>query len=442
MRALIDRAAAIAAKSAKLSQRGRRSVVLGVLAALVVLLFLTMSLEREEVQRLTGRLAEFQKYLSPSRTSMTTPTSSSSSDRHGSEVDLTEPFKSYPTKLSTAYSPRMIPGKVVIASMMNGQTYSGDAYLDVATEVRKRQEFADRNGMFYFHNTITDIHDDFGKLMWEKPKTIRAALAAYPEAEWVWWLDMDAMIMVHEIDMQSYLLSEPAFQRERINPDTDQEFIKSINEWFTNKPEARDGWRTEMMAKSYEETEWIIALDQNGFNAGSFLVRRRPAADTVLDLWVNEYFQKSGVDYGEQGLLERLMHNHTSVQSHTMVVRQDIINAYFWTWTPGKPICHIPGCWSICKLLWPVMEDARDLPLKDQPKELHGIDGARYREEMLRLRGQDWIDAHPRLFMSDEEKEAERKQREEEEAARKQGEEEEAAKNQKEEEEAAPPRFA
>ena|SRR5947207_1039860 len=42
-------------------------------------------------------------------------------------------------------------------------------------------------------------------LVWGKLAAVMEAFEKYPDAEWVWWLDMDAIIMSN-IDLYSYIL--------------------------------------------------------------------------------------------------------------------------------------------------------------------------------------------------------------------------------------------
>ena len=49
--------------------------------------------------------------------------------------------------------------------------------------------------------------------VWAKIPAISRAFNTYPEAEWVWWLDADAIIMTSHIDLYEHLLNPTALQR-------------------------------------------------------------------------------------------------------------------------------------------------------------------------------------------------------------------------------------
>ena len=62
-----------------------------------------------------------------------------------------------------------------------------------------------------YHNMMVDL----GKYtqfegrhpVWRKLGAIMEAFEIYPEAEWVWWLDIDAIIMTPTVDLYAYLLA-------------------------------------------------------------------------------------------------------------------------------------------------------------------------------------------------------------------------------------------
>lgn len=43
--------------------------------------------------------------------------------------------------------------------------------------------------------------------VWAKMSAIMEAFETYPSAEWVWWLDVDAIIMTPHVDLHEYLLN-------------------------------------------------------------------------------------------------------------------------------------------------------------------------------------------------------------------------------------------
>jgi hypothetical protein len=62
---------------------------------------------------------------------------------------------------------------------------------------------------FQFSNTSHPV--------WAKMPAISATLDKFPLAEWVWWLDADAIIMTPHIDLYEYLLSPAALKNNLIH---------------------------------------------------------------------------------------------------------------------------------------------------------------------------------------------------------------------------------
>jgi len=53
--------------------------------------------------------------------------------------------------------------------------------------------------------------------VWGKIPAILEALEKYPSAEWVWWLDIDAVIMSLSIDLYDHLLHPTVLRRKLVS---------------------------------------------------------------------------------------------------------------------------------------------------------------------------------------------------------------------------------
>src|SRR5437868_6070380 len=53
--------------------------------------------------------------------------------------------------------------------------------------------------------------------VWSKFAAIQFAMTQFPSAEWIWWLDMDALIMTPSIDLQERLLSPDGMVNRLLN---------------------------------------------------------------------------------------------------------------------------------------------------------------------------------------------------------------------------------
>ena len=58
---------------------------------------------------------------------------------------------------------------------------------------------------------------DFGvKIYWNKIPILQEAFQRFPKAQWVWWLDLDAIIMNPALDLHSHLLSSEGMERQLV----------------------------------------------------------------------------------------------------------------------------------------------------------------------------------------------------------------------------------
>jgi len=55
--------------------------------------------------------------------------------------------------------------------------------------------------------------------VWGKLPAIMEAFKKYPTTEWIWWLDIDAVIMSPEVDLYEHLLAPSVLSRTLIEGD-------------------------------------------------------------------------------------------------------------------------------------------------------------------------------------------------------------------------------
>jgi hypothetical protein len=90
--------------------------------------------------------------------------------------------------------------------------------------------------------------------VWGKLPAILEAFRKYPNADWVWWLDVDAVIMNPEIDLYEHLLAPSVLMRSL----TDGEPILQLNDELNA---VASGLRTQVTRQSLS---WLIAASLPG----------------------------------------------------------------------------------------------------------------------------------------------------------------------------------
>ncbi|KAI5195632.1 hypothetical protein E4T38_08932 [Aureobasidium subglaciale] len=198
--------------------------------------------------------------------------------------------------------------------------------------IENRQEYADWHG-YTFYQVDFDELDFSGPVVWKKILAIQKAFAAHPEAEWIWWLDLDAIIMTPNVALSTYLL-HPSVLEKRL--------LKDV----VVKHTPHNG-----SSVAAEDVNLIIAQDHNGLNAGSLFLRRGAWTRMLLDAWTDPYVIEHHKDKGkEQDALIHFVKEYDEVLNHTGFVDQHIMNAYHvggehMKWQEGDICVHFAGCW-------------------------------------------------------------------------------------------------
>jgi len=127
-------------------------------------------------------------------------------------------------------------------------------------------------------------------LEWAKVGVISAAFAAYPNAKWLWWLDLDAIIMTPSLPVSTYL-SPDGMRSIMLPPDTKIRGPGGFSEFnvsYPLRPMSRWDQNTRL-----DEDQLHLLLTQDelcGLNDGSFFLKRGVWADWILEMWTDEHY--------------------------------------------------------------------------------------------------------------------------------------------------------
>jgi len=191
--------------------------------------------------------------------------------------------------------------------------------------------------------------------VWAKISAIMEVFAMYPSTEWVWWLDVDAIIMTTHLDLYEHLLNPDAMRARLVAGDllipNDRVPGTSHHSLLTGEvdPEVLS---TDFKTMNPSEIDIICVQDKGGFNAGSFFIRNNALMQLFVDLWSDpilveyadiHWFQK------EQDLFLYLIFEHPTLRKRVGWVKQNLINAYHESrggeqWESGDLVVHFPNC--------------------------------------------------------------------------------------------------
>ena len=170
------------------------------------------------------------------------------------------------------------PDEVVLLTASDGKGNNGGIQDILKLTTQNRREYCDYHGYIYEFINISSYDLGDAHAVWKKIPAIVEAFNKHPKAQWVFWLDLDAIIMTPTRDLNSLLLSKEAMKKALAGGDSHHG-----SDWSplgTFQP----------MELDFENTDLLIAQDHNGINAGSFLIRRSKYTQILLDMWADPFF--------------------------------------------------------------------------------------------------------------------------------------------------------
>ncbi|KAL8733721.1 MAG: hypothetical protein Q9166_001914 [cf. Caloplaca sp. 2 TL-2023] len=235
-------------------------------------------------------------------------------------------------------------GKVVMVTASSGTGgFLGIPHMKERV-YENRMSYADRHGyelMWANISTYNLSHDE--PIYWNKIPVLQEAFIRYPDAEWLWWMDMDIIIMNHSLSLWDHVLSPEGMAR------------NAVLDTVINKPGGgASGWKTPP-SYNYSEVNFMIASGGWGMNIGNFFMRRSYWSQWVLDLWIDPMYVKAFTTFPENDGWTHMYRHHPIVQKHTVCTNQRALNAYpaynplGEHWQPGDHSVHFAGCGANAK---------------------------------------------------------------------------------------------
>lgn len=231
------------------------------------------------------------------------------------------------------------PNQILLLAASDGKGHNNGIPNILESTRTNRQEYADLHGYTYLFVNITKFELNGAHPVWGKLPAIVEAFETHPDVEWVWMLDLDAIIMTPSVDLNSHLL----------RPDV---MMKNLR---IDSPIMRGGGR-DSGVKTFnnptpENIDLIVSQDLNGLNAGSFLIRRSQFTRMLLDMWADPLFTNADWIALEQDSLAHLIFSHPMIREHVGFVEQHLINSYPYPgiknggFVDGGLVVHFAGCW-------------------------------------------------------------------------------------------------
>ncbi|KAF2705003.1 glycosyltransferase family 34 protein [Pleomassaria siparia CBS 279.74] len=207
--------------------------------------------------------------------------------------------------------------------------------------LKDRQEYCDKHGYtnLWLNTSRYDIGD--AHRTWSKIPAVAEAFSVNPNAEWVWLIDTDIIIMTPDVSLSRDVLAPEAIKRGlmRHTPILDGQLKKNPTNIFTPQD-----FRV-------EDIDILITQDHQSVNTGSTFFRRTAFTRWILEM-MTDYTMLMGKEHvgAEQDAIKHLMLEHQLVRDHVGIYPQRKFNAYVqggdnMGYRDGDLAVHFAGCW-------------------------------------------------------------------------------------------------
>ncbi|KIW09345.1 uncharacterized protein PV09_00246 [Verruconis gallopava] len=248
------------------------------------------------------------------------------------------------------YSPKgPDPSEVVIVTATDGKGHNGGIADILSQTAANRKSYCQYHGYNYHFVNISQYELDDAHPVWKKIPAIVDAFNTYPKAQWVFFLDLDAIIMSPKQDLNSLVLSHAGMSKA----------LDFGGQYHGSEWTPLGVYMPEMHDVKFEDLDMLVAQDHNGVNAGSFFLRRSKFSQWLLDMWADPFFMRMNWPGQEQDTLLHFIKHHKVFRQHLGLIKQRTANAYVegneaMKWQPGDLVIHFAGCWvdDKCQEWW------------------------------------------------------------------------------------------
>ena len=202
-----------------------------------------------------------------------------------------------------------------------------------------RKTYAEKHGLEFMWANMTSYNlPDGSPIYWNKIPILKEAFARYPHAEWIWWMDVDIIIMNMSLNIYDHVLSREGMAEHAL-----------LDEPIHGAGGSDTGYRTPPKYRP-EDINFVISKDAWGMNVGNFLMRRSEWSNWLLDLWIEPLYIAQNWVFPENDAWTHMWQKHKIVQDHALCMDQRSMNAYpeynflGEHWQPGDHIVHFAGC--------------------------------------------------------------------------------------------------
>ena len=209
-----------------------------------------------------------------------------------------------------------------------------------------RREYAAYHGYGYSYFDLAEhpnIPANHGYMT--KVYALQRAFDMFPNAEWFWWLDDDAILMNAHVEMFDHILGPDALES-RLLSGTQYRYLLSSQEMANKCGRHRT---LANYTRRTDEVHLVISMDGAGFNCGSFAIRNNEWSKDFVNAWLDEQLVELYHRYDQTILVHLLCSDDAKWRDHLGIVPLRTINSMpdggeSEKYTDGDLVVHFAGC--------------------------------------------------------------------------------------------------
>lgn len=242
-------------------------------------------------------------------------------DEENSLSDLANAKNYFKNQDKVVYKPKSNKNypEVIIVTAIDFEKYSLDSLTKI---VQNRVDYAHAQnyGMYVrWYQEFLPILNSLSylqlkeKAKWVRIYCLRAAMFAFPEAKWFWYLDQDGFVMDLNINLQDYVLSHdslnPIMLREQpiIPPNGAIKTYKNPNP---------------------ASIKLIVTQSESKVETSSLILKNDDIGKSIIEIWGDKlYLNYASFPYGPDSALTHILQWHPFVLSKTSIIPARTISA-------------------------------------------------------------------------------------------------------------------
>lgn len=168
-------------------------------------------------------------------------------------------------------------------------------------------------------------------MSWSKVTAMRHALAEFPDAKYIWYLDQHSFIMNPSLDIDQRLMTSSKLEKNMIK-DLPVVPPDSIIKTFSHL--------------KGDDVEFVITQDKDGLSVGSFIIRNGEWAEFFLDTWFDPLYRTYNFQKAETHALVSSSEDAAEISLMLTIDRNTLYNGTLpfcpsWQSSPSGPSTHI-----------------------------------------------------------------------------------------------------